>query len=371
MIKGKFNLKKITGIFFVCQIIFSFVILSVPTSSALAADTPTEPIQFTPQVSIPNSSFTQNTATTVDGSLLARYILTYYNYGLAVVGILATIILMGAGVLWLTSGGDSGKVSQAKDLISGSITGIAILVCAWIILNTINPNLTQLASISPVAIGKVDVTYLTCCDPTSGETKTPAKIVDGKYISINGTLTGQEIKCGNNAQECGANKFCNQLGPQKFQCDTVQNSTASAGAKTGYRCCEYAPESSNDTLETTRVCRTIPIDGKTNCPAPPEELTYKTKYVASYANYSCGNVEITASSCNLDCAGKKDGENCSNTKNGYCYNNSCWLNDGELNEPCGTNVGAKCTSGTISCSGSTQHSSGGRNCNSLRLRCCY
>jgi hypothetical protein len=216
MIKGKFNLKKITGLFFILQIIFALALLSLPTSSILAADAPSVPLQFTPQVTIPNSSFNQGSPTTVNGSLLARYILTYYNYGLAIVGILATIVLMGAGVIWLTSGGDAGKVSQAKELISGSIVGMAILVCAWIILNTINPNLTQLASISPTVIGKVDVAYLNCCDPTTGIAKFPIKIVNGKNMAADGSNV--IISCKAPASACAATETCTLNTLNKYSC---------------------------------------------------------------------------------------------------------------------------------------------------------
>lgn len=79
---------------------------------------------------------------------IAEYIQGIYRYGLGIGGILAAIVLMAGGVLWLVSAGDSSKISQAKDLIVGSITGIIILLSTYIILSEINPNLTTLKSIS-------------------------------------------------------------------------------------------------------------------------------------------------------------------------------------------------------------------------------
>ena len=79
---------------------------------------------------------------------IANYISFIYNYFLSVGGILAAIILMAGGVLWLVSGGDTGKVSKAKDLIFSSISGLIILFSSYIILDTINPELTKLKPIS-------------------------------------------------------------------------------------------------------------------------------------------------------------------------------------------------------------------------------
>lgn len=78
---------------------------------------------------------------------IAEYISGIYNYGLSVAGILAAIMLMAGGALWLISGGDASKVTQAKELITGSITGLVILASSYIILVQINPQLVQLQSI--------------------------------------------------------------------------------------------------------------------------------------------------------------------------------------------------------------------------------
>jgi hypothetical protein len=38
----------------------------------------------------------------MESDLLARYIIAIFNYALAIDAILATIVLMGAGIVWLT-----------------------------------------------------------------------------------------------------------------------------------------------------------------------------------------------------------------------------------------------------------------------------
>lgn len=107
------------------------------------------------QINIPTLDLTEpKCVLNDDGSFhceipwLGQYIIAIYNYGLSVAGILAAIILMAGGVLWLVSGGDASKVTQAKELITGSIVGLVILASSYIILTQINPDLVKFKAIS-------------------------------------------------------------------------------------------------------------------------------------------------------------------------------------------------------------------------------
>lgn len=86
---------------------------------------------------------------------IAIYIYAIYNYLLGIVGVLATITLMIGGVIWLTSAGNASKVSQAKGWITGSITGIIILLTSYILLYEINPNLIETKYISLETIEEI------------------------------------------------------------------------------------------------------------------------------------------------------------------------------------------------------------------------
>jgi hypothetical protein len=143
-------LKIIFVLAFTIQIGLMAVIMATP--QAARAEDP-QPLEFTPQIKIPEASVnytfipvgTYDTkAGTMKSDLLAKYIKAFYNYGISIGGILATIVLMGAGVLWLTSAGNDSKITQAKELITGSIVGLGILFGSWILLNTINPALLNM-----------------------------------------------------------------------------------------------------------------------------------------------------------------------------------------------------------------------------------
>lgn len=122
-----------------------------------------QPIIYEPQVTIPVTGSGLDQKSTASGNyddvtgkmssdLLARYIKALYDYGMSIAGILAAIVLMGGGILWLTSGGNDSRIAQAKEMIVGSVTGLAILFSSWIILNTINPDLLKLKIITTQVI---------------------------------------------------------------------------------------------------------------------------------------------------------------------------------------------------------------------------
>ncbi|MFA5131493.1 MAG: hypothetical protein WC467_03635 [Patescibacteria group bacterium] len=88
---------------------------------------------------------------------LGQYVIGIYNYALSIVGILAAIMLMAGGLLWLISAGDASKITQAKELITGSVTGLIILAASFIILVQINPNLVNFNALSLSSIKRVDL----------------------------------------------------------------------------------------------------------------------------------------------------------------------------------------------------------------------
>jgi len=114
------------------------------------------------QISIPTLKLTASSSiefirnndgsTNVSIPWISEYILAIYNYGLSAAGILAAIILMAGGVLWLVSGGDASKVTQAKELITGSVVGLVILASSYIILTQINPDLVKF---KPITLGAI------------------------------------------------------------------------------------------------------------------------------------------------------------------------------------------------------------------------
>lgn len=99
------------------------------------------------QIKIPTIHFTAD-----KDKWIGEYIKGIYEYGIMVVGILAAVVLMWAGLLWLTSGGSMDKVKQAKSWIAAALTGLVIALSSYVILYTVNPDLVIFG---PIKIEKV------------------------------------------------------------------------------------------------------------------------------------------------------------------------------------------------------------------------
>jgi len=77
-------------------------------------------------------------------STLSIFVKYLYEWGIALGGLAAFIALVIAGFLYLTSVGDPGRMKEAKEKALWAIGGLVLLLAAWLILNAINPQLTQL-----------------------------------------------------------------------------------------------------------------------------------------------------------------------------------------------------------------------------------
>ena len=121
-----------------------------------------EAVTFTPQVTIPGSKFLAGASTTVSGSLstIGEYIKSIYNYLILLVGLVAVIASMIGGIIWLTAAGNTTRISTAKSWIGGSLTGLVLALSSYLILQTINPKLTDFRDQNIGSIGEINVG---CC----------------------------------------------------------------------------------------------------------------------------------------------------------------------------------------------------------------
>ncbi len=98
------------------------------------------------QISIPSLHFGEGFSNN-KGAWIGEYIKAIYNYSMTIVGILAAVVLMFAGVIWLTAGGNASRVDDAKKWITASLTGLIIALTSYMILNIVNPDLTIFKSL--------------------------------------------------------------------------------------------------------------------------------------------------------------------------------------------------------------------------------
>jgi len=68
------------------------------------------------------------------GLLISRTI----SVALMVAAIAVFAFLVWGGVQWITSGGDKGKVEEARSRITNALIGLAIVAAAWAVMNLIS-----------------------------------------------------------------------------------------------------------------------------------------------------------------------------------------------------------------------------------------
>lgn len=70
-----------------------------------------------------------------DGGRLPSIATNIINAALMIVGILAVAMIIFAGIRYVTSAGNKGRVEQAKQILIYSITGLVVAISAYAIVN--------------------------------------------------------------------------------------------------------------------------------------------------------------------------------------------------------------------------------------------
>ncbi len=155
-IKNKKQIIKIFLLIFISLLIFGF-------TTVTKADSSLPNIKLDPpdiKVSIPDLAKLQP-VTCVEGECsipwIGQYIAGFQNYAIKIVGIIAVITIMIGGIVWLTASGNQQKISEAKTWIISGISGLILTFGSYLLLYTINPNLTILKNIKLQRIDKIDL----------------------------------------------------------------------------------------------------------------------------------------------------------------------------------------------------------------------
>lgn len=109
---------------------------------------------YAPLVGIPGTAFAKGKAIILgnDTKQIALFIQAIYNYVISIAGILAALVMMAAGFLWITAGGNQNTIGKAKQMIGGATIGLVLALCSFLILKTVNPDLVNLKTIE---VGKI------------------------------------------------------------------------------------------------------------------------------------------------------------------------------------------------------------------------
>jgi hypothetical protein len=77
---------------------------------------------------------------------LANCVNQLYIWSMGIAAILALLMIVVGGYITLTSAGNAERASRGKNYIVSSITGIILLLGAYVLLRTINPDLVDFGS---------------------------------------------------------------------------------------------------------------------------------------------------------------------------------------------------------------------------------
>ncbi|MFA5076183.1 MAG: hypothetical protein WC480_02065 [Patescibacteria group bacterium] len=83
---------------------------------------------------------------------IGEYIGAIYRFGVSAASILAIVMIIIGGFIWLTSAGNPTKITQAKSYISGALLGLMLALGSYTILRLVNPSLVNLSSIKILMI---------------------------------------------------------------------------------------------------------------------------------------------------------------------------------------------------------------------------
>jgi len=327
----RFNKKIVLGFLLLFFLIVSIGYLARPAYGYVEDTKETmnsDPVVFTPQVTIPGSDFRQGKDYKLEASSgpIARYISAIYNYGVGIVGIVAAMMLMIGGIIWLTAAGSSSKIEQAKSFIGSSLTGMALVFTAYILLNTINPDLVNLKT-NPVT----KLEELQCCQKADAAVMTyPASC---RASSTNGVVYNFDYLVS------ADNKTC-----QKGGCCITSSVPASlVGA--------ISTAFSKDSMSGSSL--TYKTAFQENCSTGMEFPTaavltaglFGSQTIVFYVNATCSEVRKET------CAGKAEGDVClGSTRYGFCYGGHCIAGEGERGDGCGNEGGSICLEDTNPCS---------------------
>lgn len=131
------------------------ILLTALVSFAVPASA-SDPIKFKPAVPIPGMNIPAE-GIDITPTTVGEYIKTIYTFSVYAGSILAVVVLMIGGFMWLTAGGNVSQVGQARTYIGGAISGFVLLLLSWTILQMVNPRLVEFRPIVVNEVGRIDL----------------------------------------------------------------------------------------------------------------------------------------------------------------------------------------------------------------------
>lgn len=105
---------------------------AVLLASALLGD-----VSFATSLINPSDNPDAVSVATNNESSIRSLVLTIMNFALSFLGFVAVIMVIGAGILYVTSAGNDERTGQAKKILLYSVIGIVLILASFALVNTI------------------------------------------------------------------------------------------------------------------------------------------------------------------------------------------------------------------------------------------
>jgi len=147
---------------FMITICFLNCLFFISADQAQAAED--DPRDFKLKIPIDTTSSLGNieTVTCSDGSgelcyaipWIAKYFQLVYRYAVILGSLIAVIMIMVGGFMYMTGGLNQNMLQKGKEFITGAVLGLILLLGSYTVLYFINPNLVQLRAIETTVVKK-------------------------------------------------------------------------------------------------------------------------------------------------------------------------------------------------------------------------
>ena len=207
---------------------------------------------------------------------ILQVVINFGKFLLGIVGSLALLMFVYGGFMWLTSGGESGKIDAGKKILVNSVIGIGITFFAWVVVSFVVTTLT--------ASSGWDWSLKLTCAPLV--TELPRLDIKDRWADTSGTGTKKEGDTCTHSSECSSTLYCDKSTTKCVQKIATANKIPGVSTPAA----------------TDKKCRGMEIEGKDNMACQSGNCTRDfTGLKCPFEDYCCvtGNVE-GGESCTAD-----------------------------------------------------------------------
>ena len=268
-------------IVFILQLASLLFLLLIPMPSQ-AGD-----VQFIPQITI-DETFQKGKPYPIPKSTeaIGEYVRAIYKYAIGIVGILAAVVLMLGGIIWLTAGGNTERISNAKSWIGASLTGLILALCSYMILATINPRLVEFKPIevATVTTEKETSTINKTCEWTKIPSGKSCENIKEDWVYSNSSYCqGERPSLLHDCccQEIDLSKKCDEecKGKGGWDYDAATDKCLCWGSGS-HKECQKVPGLQPG--EGSYQCVTVPFEGISTC---DKDIDCRKKFNCCICNY--------------------------------------------------------------------------------------